>query len=516
MHRSILTYFIALLVFTATLTGCAVNPVTGKTELSFVSEAEEINIGRQQYLPSQQSQGGIYHVNLELSEYVSEVGQRIARVSDRALPYEFVVLNNSVPNAWALPGGKIAVNRGLLLKLNSEAELAAVLGHEVVHAAARHGAKSMERGTLLQGAMIAAAIGAADSDYSNYIVGGAQLGAQLLTQRYGRGAELESDYYGIQYMVRAGYDPAAAISLQETFVELSAGRSTNWIEGLFASHPPSQERVDKNRETVAALSPLLTTDLQIGKERFNRKLAYLVSKQDAYTAFDQAKTLVAANELDSASRLLDQAIRLEPREARFYGLKGDISLERKRYKQATVEFSEALDLDPDYYEYYLGRGLATLNLGRRQAARKDLNRSNDLLPTAIAMNKLGQMALQDGNTAGAKRYFQNAMSAGGNEGHAASVAFTKLDLPDNPARYFTIKPYLENNTLKARISNRASVDVSRIDVNFALRLNGEEIQRTITLGPIRAGQQLQKGSGFRFREEDLVENLRVTVRAARL
>ncbi len=516
MYRPISSYLLALLLITVTLTGCAVNPVTGKTELSFVSEAEEINIGRQQYLPSQQSQGGIYHVDLELTEYVNEVGQRVASVSDRALPYEFVVLNNSVPNAWALPGGKIAVNRGLLLALNNEAELAAVLGHEVVHAAARHGAKSMERGTLLQGAMIAAAVGAADSDYSNYIVGGAQLGAQLLTQRYGRGAELESDYYGIQYMVKAGYDPAAAVSLQETFVELSAGRNSSWVEGLFASHPPSQERVDKNRETVAALSPMLTTDLQIGKERFERKLAYLTSKQDAYIAFDQATTLVSANELDSATGLLNRAIRLEPREALFYGLKGDISLERKRYKQAADEFSEALDLDPDYYQYYLGRGLATLNLGRRQAAMNDLNRSNDLLPTAIAMNKLGQIALQDGNTPTAKRYFQNAMSAGGNEGRAASVAFTKLDLPDNPARYFAIEPYLADNTLRVGISNRTNVDVSRIDLNFSLRLNGENIQRTITLGPIRAGQQLQASSGFRFREEDVVENLRVTVTAARL
>ena len=85
-------------------------------------------------------QGGAYVVDPELNRYVREVGARLARASDRALPYEFVVLNNSTPNAWALPGGKIAVNRGLLVELDNEAELAAVLGHEIVHAAARHGA----------------------------------------------------------------------------------------------------------------------------------------------------------------------------------------------------------------------------------------------------------------------------------------------------------------------------------------------------------------------------------------
>ncbi|MDZ7684041.1 MAG: M48 family metallopeptidase [Gammaproteobacteria bacterium] len=193
----------------------------------------------------------------DVGNYVQEIGNKLAGVSDRDLPYEFVVINDSTPNAWALPGGKIAINRGLLTKLDSEAELAAVLGHEVVHAAARHGAQAMQRGMLLQGALLAATIGAtsSDSEYANYIVGGAQLGAQLISQRYSRDAELEADYYGMQYMKRAGYNPEAAVSLQETFVELSKDRKTNWLQGLFASHPPSTARVEANRETLRALGP---------------------------------------------------------------------------------------------------------------------------------------------------------------------------------------------------------------------------------------------------------------------
>src|SRR3989338_2723987 len=117
----------ALLLTLGVATGCAVNPVTGQRELGFISEQRELTIGQQQYTPSQQSEGGQVTVDGELSAYVNRVGQRLAAVSDRRLPYEFVVLNNSVPNAWALPGGKIAVNRGLLIELNNEAELAAVL-----------------------------------------------------------------------------------------------------------------------------------------------------------------------------------------------------------------------------------------------------------------------------------------------------------------------------------------------------------------------------------------------------
>ena len=190
-----------LLVAAFTLSGCGVNPVTGKKEIQFVSEASEIKIGEQQYAPTQQSQGGDFDILPDLTAYVNEVGQKLAAVSDRKLPYEFVVLNNPVPNAWALPGGKIAVNAGLLTELKNEAELAAVLGHEIVHAAARHGAKAQERGTLMQVGLAAAQIGAAisdvDSNVANLALQGAGVGAQLVQQKYGRDQELESDEYGM-------------------------------------------------------------------------------------------------------------------------------------------------------------------------------------------------------------------------------------------------------------------------------------------------------------------------------
>ena len=220
--------------------------------------------------------------------YVSQVGQRVAEHSDRALPYEFVVLNNGVPNAWALPGGKIAINRGLLLELNNEAELAAVLGHEAVHAAAKHGVNAMQRGMILQGVVAAAAIGvaASDADYGNYIIGGAQVGAQLINQRYGRGAELESDIYGIRYMAAAGYDPVAAISLQETFVRLSEGRRTSFLDGLFASHPPSIDRVNANRQTVAELG---NPGGELGVQRYQDAIAFIKENQYAYQNFDEAQ-----------------------------------------------------------------------------------------------------------------------------------------------------------------------------------------------------------------------------------
>jgi predicted Zn-dependent protease len=169
------------------LAACGTNPVTGKRELQFVSEGQEIQIGAQNYAPMRQSEGGDYTLMPDLTAYVNEVGQKLAAASDqvtvteRQLPYEFKVLNSSVPNAWALPGGKIAVNRGLLTELNNEAELAAVLGHEIIHAAARHGAQAQERGTLLQGGLVAAqlgmAMGGVEQQVGNLALTGASVGA---------------------------------------------------------------------------------------------------------------------------------------------------------------------------------------------------------------------------------------------------------------------------------------------------------------------------------------------------
>ena len=182
LKRNITLFLISL---TLSVSACGINPVTKKREFQVISEAQEISIGTKNYSPARQSQGGDYTLDPELTAYVQSIGNKLAAVSDRKLPYEFTIINDSVPNAWAMPGGKIAFNRGLLYELNNEAELAAVMGHEMVHAAARHGAQGMERGILMQGAMIAVGLASKDTNYSNLIVGGAQLGAKLATSKYG-------------------------------------------------------------------------------------------------------------------------------------------------------------------------------------------------------------------------------------------------------------------------------------------------------------------------------------------
>lgn len=394
----------ALMVSALTMVGCAVNPVTGQRELGLVSGAQEISLGEENYGPMQQMEGGVYQIDEALTAYVSEVGQRVAAHADRDLPYEFVVLNNSVPNAWALPGGKMAINRGLLTEMDSEAELAAVLGHEVVHAAARHGAQRMERGLLLQGAAAAVGIAASDSDYAPLVVGSALVGAQLLNQRYSRHAELEADRYGTLYMHRAGYNPEAAVSLQETFVRLSEGRQQDWLSGLFASHPPSTERVRANRQ----LADELGRDGEWGRERYQRMIAGLKESKPAYEAYEEGRKALAEGNHAKALQQADKALGMLPREAMFQGLRGDALQAAGRKGDALRAYDRAIQLNPDYFYFPLRRGLMHREASRFDQAERDLKRSVEMLPTQVAYRGLGDIAKSRGQTEQAQRYYQMA------------------------------------------------------------------------------------------------------------
>ena len=375
------------------LTGCAVNPVTGKNELMLLDETQEINMGAKQFEPTQQSQGGRYVSDPNLTRYVSEIGQRLARVADRSLPYEFVIIDDSTPNAWALPGGKIAVNRGLLTKLNSEAELAAVLSHEIVHAAARHSAKSIERGMLLS-SVIGVASSAIDQNAGNYgriFDNGAQLGAQFIVSSYGREAELESDAYGMIYMMRAGYDPEAAVSLQETFVQLSKGQSNNWLDGMLASHPPSQERVEKNRGTAQRLKQSTRQDLTLGFDRYQSKLNRLSQRSPAYNQTQTALIALKEGNLNKAQSDIQTALEQTQSEAQIHSAAGQIAMARQEFRQAQQHFSEALKINPKHFRYFLGRGLAAKALRQNDAAGADLRQSQALFPSQAAAQALAEL-----------------------------------------------------------------------------------------------------------------------------
>jgi len=447
------------------LTSCVVNPVTGARELALVSAEQEVAIGDAQYAPSRQMQGGDLVIDPQLQAYVRSVGQRLADVSDRGLPYEFVVLNSSVPNAWALPGGKIAINRGLLTELGSEAELAAVLGHEIVHAAARHGALAMQRGLLLQTVVVATAAATGRGDYSSLAVGAAGLGAQLINQRNGREAELESDHYGMIYMSRAGYDPAAAITLQQTFVRLAESRpDQGWVAGLFASHPPSVERVMRNRATAAALPP----GGDLGVERYETAIATLRRAAPAYASYDAGRRALADGDFATAETRADTAAEALPSEGHFHALLGDIDFARGSYATAAGHFTDAIARNGGYFYYHLRLGATEQRLERWDMAELSFTRSLELLPTADGYLGVGMLAERRGDRAAALESYRLAAQSSGAAGDAAKAAVVRLDLPQNPGQYLALHTALDGSAmLQLEIGNPTALTVADIGITIA-------------------------------------------------
>ena len=410
--------FTAAAVAASVLAGCAVNPVTGKKELSLISQGQEVALGEEQYPINQQQQGGQYILDKSLQGYVNRVGQKLARVSDQPqLPYEFVVLNNSTPNAWALPGGKIAVNRGLLVMLEDEAELAAVLGHEIVHAAARHSAASMSQQQVLGAGLAVLGATTKDTAYGDLVNLGSQLGGSAYIARYGRGNELESDEYGMKYMAAAGYDPQGAVRLQKKFVALSKGSQAGGLQALFASHPPSQARVNANIEHAKKLAKGGTTN----RSAYQKAITQLKRDSDAYKTYDNALAAVKNNQYDQALSLVRQAQKQQPKEAAFYALEGDLLAHKKQFQGAYTAYDRAVQKNPGLFSNWLKRGMVNAQLKQYTAAERDLSRSLGYLETAYAHYYLGQVFEQQGNTKSAYSHYQTAAQGGGDIGSKAQA-----------------------------------------------------------------------------------------------
>lgn len=406
------------------LSGCVTNPVTGKSQISLMSPEQEVAAGAQNYVPAQQSQGGQYTVDPGLTTYVQSVGKKLAAVSDRPdLPYEFVVLNNDVPNAWAMPGGKLAINRGLLMYLEDEAQLASVLGHEIVHAAARHGAQQQTQNVLMGAGVLIAGVAISEKkpEVGALGMGALAVGAQAWQAKYGRSHELQSDEVGIKYMAKAGYDAQAAVELQEIFVKLSEGRNSGFIEGLFASHPPSQERVEKNRVTAAKYPGGVRN-----KEAYQRAIGQLKKDKKAYESYQKAQKLASEKKYIDAMGYVDQAIAQQPRENLFWDMKGQLLLQEKKTGEAINAFDKSIQANPKYFKPYVLRGIAYHEQGKRDLAEKDLLTGQRYLPTQIGAYYLGEISLAKGNKSQAAQYYQQAAQGGGEIGEAAKGRLERI------------------------------------------------------------------------------------------
>ncbi len=248
----------ATLAFTLLLlAACATNPATGKRQFNIVSESQEVSIGQQSH-PEVLKQFGVYREKPELTRLVEDVGHRLAAASERPnLPWTFTILDTPIDNAMALPGGYIYITRGMLERINSEDELAGVLGHEIAHVTARHAAQQISKQQLAQFGLVLGAVVAGPEVFQQY---GqlAQLGLGLLFQRYSRQHETEADLLGTGYMAKSHYHPIGAERMLLTLQRLDK-HPTSGIDRYFMSHPDPAKRVRDVHQKVVELGGMVAS-----------------------------------------------------------------------------------------------------------------------------------------------------------------------------------------------------------------------------------------------------------------
>jgi len=280
MHRRTTSTLLALGAGAALVWACAVNPVTGKSELSLVSESQEIDIGRQNAQSVAQSIG--YYEDPAVQTYVTDVGRKMAVASERPqLPWEFHVVNDAAVNAFALPGGFIFVTRGLMTSITNEAELATVVGHEIGHVTNRHSVQQISRAQIAQ---IGLGVGSILNSTVAELGGVFGQGLGVLFLKYGRDAENEADLAGFRYALNQGYDVRQMINMFETIQAVSqlggGGRVPQWL----STHPDPGDRITTTQARLDTLHKDLSNAM-IRRDEYLQRINGMVYGEDPRQGF---------------------------------------------------------------------------------------------------------------------------------------------------------------------------------------------------------------------------------------
>ena len=351
------------------LVGCAINPVTGQRQLSLMSPSQEIAIDNQ-YGPDQISQDYGIVQDKALQSYVNGVGRKLGKVSHRPeMPYSFNAVNANYINAYAFPGGTICATRGILLSVHNEAELAALLGHEIGHVSARHTAQRMSQQTLTGIAVAGLGILLAtqvDKDSVALALGLGGIAAGLLIATYSRSDERQADSLGLEYMCKAGYSPQGMIGLMDILRGLGKSEP-NMIEQMFSTHPMSTERYNTmQREAQTRFASYMSAPVY--RERYMDSTARLRLLKPAIDKQTDAESALMAKKYSEGESLLKQALKLAPKDYTGLVLMAKTNILQEKYRESIPYLDRAITVYPEEAQARQLRGVVDAKLGKKQAA----------------------------------------------------------------------------------------------------------------------------------------------------
>jgi predicted Zn-dependent protease len=406
------------------LSGCAVSPVTGQKILVGMGQRDELEVDRSMAahqfsldLGPIQDQG--------VNAYVSEVGASLhAQAHRRSLPYNYRVVNGNYLNAYTFPGGSMALTRGIMIELQNEAELAAVLGHELGHVNARHSAQQQGQAILATIALATIEAAARDSKNRDLIGIGSRIGASALLAAYSRDFEREADSLGQEYLDRSGYPAEAMTAVHQMLVRTERSRP-GLLETMFSSHPMSEERV-KLAQRLAETRYAESKGRPVQRERFMDRTVTLRALAPTIEANRGAELLMGRKKMAEAEALLITAAKRSQRDypthfrlAQVYQVLGNKN-EALRYAK------EAQSIYPQEPQAHKLLGVLHMERGSPSAALENFQRYDQFLSNDIGIIFLKAMAYESmGNRTAAAQHFQSFLKAGGS-GEGAQYGTNRL------------------------------------------------------------------------------------------
>lgn len=360
------------------LQGCAQSPVTGERILVGMSEAQERAVDTQ-VAPHQFSQDLGAVQDAGLNRYVSELGQRMHKLSHRPdMPYSYRVLNANYVNAYTFPGGAMGVTRGILADMKDEAQLAALLGHELGHVNARHAAQRQGQALVAQVAVIGVNVAAQNSRWADLGAIGSQIGASALLASYSREHEREADALGQEYLVRAGYPASGMTDLHQLLVDQEK-ETPSLLATLFSSHPMSGERraaAAQQAQTRYASSAGLPRQ----RERLMDNTVGLRRIKPTIDACQRGETALSQRKTDAAQREFGAALKHSPDDYASHVRMAQCLQAMGRSREAQAHAEQAQRIYPQEAQAHKLGGVLALSLREPAKAYEGLHRFDQLLP----------------------------------------------------------------------------------------------------------------------------------------
>jgi predicted Zn-dependent protease len=408
------------------LLGCAANPVTGKSQLMLVSEDQEIEIDRQ-HSPYQFSTDYGSIQDKSLNNYIDQTGKKISGLTHRPhMPFSFRGVNAAYVNAYAFPGGSIAATRGILVELKNEAELAALLGHEIGHVNARHTAAQMSKSSLTNTLIggIAAIAGTQSAGLGSLTSQLGMLGAGAFLAHYSRDNERQADELGLEYMVKAGYNPNGFVGLMNMLRSMSK-HEPSAIELMFSTHPMSDERYNTAVHTMQT-KYRHAQNFPFYRERYMDHTVKLRAMKGGIEAMQKGERVMAQKKYDEAETYFKEALKQAPDDYAGLVIMAKCQIVREKYSEAGRFVEKAKKVYPQEAQAYYLSGFVNMNQKKYDSAHEDFKTYEKILPGNPNITFYQGLSLEKMNrvSESADKYYRYLKVV--NQGEKAKYAYQRL------------------------------------------------------------------------------------------